>query len=212
MMGLELEAAGHLPNVTFYFDVRSPYAYLARDEVLALDQEFAVTVEPLPYPIALEETYGVPEARTLRETRKIKYMYMDVRRFAKERGLIIRGTVKIYDPHLAHAAFLYAKKHGRERVLYDRLLPAFWNRTCDIENAEYIASLLRDAGADPDGFGAYLQHSAQPDLASIARAAEEAGVFGVPTCVYGGELFWGADRIALLKQRLGDAGLRGIQA
>src|SRR5437868_14060268 len=123
------------PVVTFYFDIRSPYSYLARDEVLALPKDFTVSVEALPFAIALEAAHGTPETRDERAWRKVKYLYMDVRRFANERGLIIRGTVKVFDPRIAHAAFLYARRFGREQALYDRLLPAFWNREFDIEDA-----------------------------------------------------------------------------
>src|SRR5262245_17253698 len=98
------------PIVSFYFDVRSPYSYLARDELLALSKDFAVTVEAQPFAIALEDAHGTPETRDARQWRKVKYLYMDMRRFANERGLIIRGTVKVFNPRIAHAAYLYARQ------------------------------------------------------------------------------------------------------
>ena len=36
----------------------------------------------------------------------------------------------------------------------------------------------------------------------MVRAAEQRGVFGVPTLVLDDELFWGTDRIWLLRERL----------
>ena len=41
-----------------------------------------------------------------------------------------------------------------------------------------------------------------PRLARIAAEANEQGVFGVPTFILDGELFWGHDRVALLRERL----------
>ena len=195
------------PVITFYFDVRSPYSYLAWDEVFALPKAFAVGVEALPYSVALADAFGTPETRDAREVRKIKYTYMDVRRFANERGLTIRGTIKIYDPRIAHAAYLYARQSGRERALYDRLLPKFWNREVDIEDAENFVALLGEVGAAPNGFRDYLDRKADQDLAAIVSAADEKGLFGVPTCIFQGELFWGYDRVEVLKQRLTKAGL-----
>jgi 2-hydroxychromene-2-carboxylate isomerase len=193
--------------VTFYFDVRSPYAYLARDEVLALPKDFAVTVDAQPFAIALEDAHGTPETRDERAWRKVKYLYMDVRRFANERGLVIRGTVKVFNPRIAHAAYLYARRLGRERELYDRLLPVFWNRQFDIESIDRFVELLADIKAEPGGFAKYLDSEADTELARIHRIADEAGVFGVPTSVYNGELFWGADRVNMLKRKLTAAGL-----
>ena len=195
------------PVVTFYFDVRSPYSYLAWQPVLDLPTEFTVGVEALPYTVALADAFGTPETRDAREVRKIKYTYMDVRRFANERGLTIRGTVKIWDTRIAHAAYLYARQSGRERALYDRLLPKFWNREVDIENVENFVALLGEVGAAPEGFRGYLDGHADRELAAIVSAADERGVFGVPTCIFGGELFWGADRVDVLKKRLTKEGL-----
>ncbi len=191
-------------TLTFYFDVRSPYAYLAREEVLALDKAFALSVEPRPYPLELESFGKQPSPRDMR---KLKYLYMDARRFANDRGLVVRGTPKIFDPRLAHAAFLYAQRSGHDRALLDKLLPAFWNRAFDIEDHAQIVALLTEIGVDPKGFDVYLNREADADLARIANEANEAGVFGVPTCVFNGELFWGSDRVAMLKRRLTEAGL-----
>lgn len=195
------------PIVTFHFDVRSPYSYLAWEPVLDLPNAFAVSVEALPYTVALAEAFGTPETRDAREVRKIKYMYMDVRRFANERGLTIRGTVKIWDPRIAHAAYLYARQSGRERALYDRLLPKFWNREVDIENVDNFIALLGEVGVAAEGFRSYLDDRADTELAAIASAADERGIFGVPTCIFDGELFWGADRVDVLKKRLTKQGL-----
>ena len=195
------------PVITFYFDVRSPYSYLAWDPVLALPKEFSVAVEALPYTVALADAFGTPETRDAREVRKIKYTYMDVRRFANERGLTIRGTVKIWDTRIAHAAYLYARQSGRERALYDRLLPKFWNREVDIENLDSFVALLGEVGAKPDGFRAYLDGKADAELAAIVSTGDERGLFGVPTCIFDGELFWGYDRVDVLKKRLTKQGL-----
>ncbi len=195
------------PVITFYFDVRSPYSYLAWQPVLDLPAEFAVGVEALPYTVALADAFGTPETRDAREVRKIKYTYMDVRRFANERGLIIRGTVKIWDTRIAHAAYLYARQSDRQRALYDRLLPKFWNREVDIENVGNFVALLGEVGVAAEGFRDYLDGRADLELAAIVGAADERGVFGVPTCIFNGELFWGADRVDVLKKRLTKEGL-----
>ena len=195
------------PVVTFYFDVRSPYSYLAWEPVFTLPQQYAVSVEALPYTVALADAFGEPETRDAREVRKIKYTYMDVRRFANERGLTIRGTVKIWDTRIAHAAYLYARRSGNERALYERLLPKFWNREFDIENVDKFAALFGEVGAKGEGFRAYLDGNADAELAAIVREADGKGLFGVPTSIFDGELFWGADRVDWLKLRLTRAGL-----
>jgi 2-hydroxychromene-2-carboxylate isomerase len=130
-----------------------------------------------------------------------------VRRFANERGLTIRGTVKIWDTRIAHAAYLYARQSGRERALYEGLAPRFWNREFDIEDADKFVALLGEVGAAPEGFRNYLASKADAELAAIVREADERGLFGVPTCIFNGELFWGYDRLDVLRMRLTKEGL-----
>jgi len=42
----------------------------------------------------------------------------------------------------------------------------------------------------------------------LRSEAEASGVFGVPTFVFDGELFWGGDRIGLLRERLDEKGVK----
>ena len=42
----------------------------------------------------------------------------------------------------------------------------------------------------------------------LRAEAETSGVFGVPTFVFDGELFWGGDRIGLLRERLDEKGVK----
>jgi 2-hydroxychromene-2-carboxylate isomerase len=51
-------------------------------------------------------------------------------------------------------------------------------------------------------FEAYVNGPARDEHDRIITEAEAIGVFGVPTMVFNGELFWGNDRIALLTERI----------
>lgn len=42
----------------------------------------------------------------------------------------------------------------------------------------------------------------------LRNEAEASGVFGMPTFVFEGELFWGGDRIGLLRERLDETGVK----
>lgn len=190
-------------TVQFYFDVRSPYSFLAWTEIPGLEREFNLRIEPLPFAIELIDAFGAPDDRDERQIRKVKYLYMDARRLAAEKGLLIRGTVKIFDPLLAHSAFLYAKEQAEERNLFDCLLPRFWNRALDIEDLDSMRDVVASVDLDPNAFDVFVKKRAGPSLKAVAEAAHSAGVFGVPTFVLNDELFWGVDRIDLLKRRAG---------
>ncbi len=195
-----------MESVSLYVDYRSPYSYLVKDDAFQLEQEFGIALDWQPFRVDLEGSYGGGlEQRTPRDWAKVKYLYMDCRRIANRRGLIVRGTQKIYDPTLASLGMLYAKQHGAFRSYHEYILPRFWNREFDIENVDAIREALAQAGVAVDGFEAFCQGEGRERLARIQSEAEAAGVFGVPTFVYRGELFWGTDRVWLLREALARA-------
>jgi len=194
-------------TVTAYIDYKSPYAYLAKDLAYELEREFPVRVDWLPYVLDIPSFLGsarvddsgkvIEEERNAHQWRRVRYSYMDCRRQARKRGLVIRGPQKIWDSSLAACGMLYAKRQ-ESAVLHryhDLTFERFWKRELDIENPEVIGAVLAEAGADTAGFSAYLAGEGRAELHRICRAAEAIGVFGVPSFVVDGELFWGREHL-----------------
>jgi 2-hydroxychromene-2-carboxylate isomerase len=197
-------------KLTLYVDFRSPFSYLAKDEAFALAQEIKVELAWRPFRVDLEGSYGgAVEQRTERDWRKVKYLYMDARRLANKRGLTIRGTVKIFDPTLAHIAMLHAGDTGPDtfRRFYDTASERFWRRELDIEDAAVVRAAVVAAGADGAAFDRLVASGeGVARCRAIVAEGEARGVFGVPTFVVDatGELFWGTDRMGLLRERLAE--------
>lgn len=127
---------------------------------------------------------------------------MDARRDANRRGLTLRGPRKIFDSTLANIGLLHAKAEHVFRAYNDAVFTRFWARDLDIEDRAAIAAVLRDAGADVAGFDAFVDGAGRSELLRIQKAAEDAGVFGVPTFVVDGELFWGREHLPRLREML----------
>jgi 2-hydroxychromene-2-carboxylate isomerase len=202
-----------LRTVTIYTDYKSPYAYLAKDPAYALADEFAVRLVWQPYILDIPSFLGsarvnaegrvLEEARNPHQWRRVRYSYMDCRRQARKRGLVIRGPQKIWDSNLAAAGMLYAQSHGDAvfRRYHDAVFDRFWRRELDIESVTAISGVLDHCGAAASGFAAFAQEG-RAAVASISRAAEEVGVFGVPTFVVDNELFWGREHLADIREML----------
>jgi len=200
-------------SITIYTDYKSPYAFLAKDLTYALERDCGVTVEWRPYVLDLASRYGsavvdaegrVVEAnREAHQWRRVRYSYMDCRRQARKRGLVIRGTQKIWDSTLALAGMLYAQQAGDPvfRRYNDAVFERFWRRELDIEDVTVVAAVLTEAGARGDGFADYAQ-TGREAVAAISRAAEDIGVFGVPSFVLDGELFWGSEHLPDIRAML----------
>jgi len=201
-------------NLTVYTDYKSPYAFLAKDPVYALARECGVAVDWLPYVLDIPSFLGsaqldehgsvIEESRNAHQWRRVKYSYMDCRRQARKQGLTIRGTQKIWDSTLAAAGLLWAKRQDErvQRRYHDITFERFWKRELDIEDPAVIAALLAEAGAATKGLADYLAGEGRAEVERISRAAEGQGIFGVPSFVLDGELFWGREHLPDIREKL----------
>jgi len=190
------------PNVTLYIDYKSPYAYLVKDPAYALEREFGIEFTWLPYVLNIPDFLGTVEGRNPHQWRRVRYSYMDARRLANRRGLTVRGPQKIFDSSLAAIGMLYAQRQLTFRKYNDIVFERFWKRELDIEDRRAIAEVLKQSGADTAGFANFADGEGRRELERICREAEAAGVFGVPTFVIDGELFWGGDRLWMVREKL----------
>lgn len=199
-------------TISHYFDYKSPYAYLAQEETFQLEKDYPVSVDFLPLTLDIPQFLGaaevddagqvVSEQRNAHQWRRVKYSYMDCRREATRRGLTIRGPRHIFDSSLSHIGMLYAKQRGDFRPYHHAVYERFWKRELAIEDPAVIQQVLDEVGIDIQEFPAYLEGEGREELRRIQTDAEQAGVFGVPSYLVNGELFWGAERLVRVRERL----------
>ena len=190
------------PRVTIYTDYKSPYAYVANAKLFALEENEGIELDWLPYTLRIAEFMGTVEERTPHFWRKVRYSYMDARRFANAQGLTVKGPRRIYDAFYSSAGMLFAKRHGFFRYYHDTVFRRFWNHELELDEFGEIAAIITEAGGSTSAFESYVRGPAREEHDRIIAEAEALGVFGVPTMVFNGELFWGGDRIPLLIERI----------
>jgi 2-hydroxychromene-2-carboxylate isomerase len=198
-----LEEASTGNEVKMYSDFKSPYAYLAFDPGMELPQRFNVCVRWIPFQLRLK---GKGE-RSIYSEYKVKYSYMDARRWAKKRGLWIRGPLKIYDTTPAAIGGLFAQQHGRFLDYGRAAFKQFFLREFEADQPEAVAQLLSSIGLSERQYFEYLQGNGRETYERCQQEAAADHVFGVPFFIFRSEAFWGHDRIPLLEQRLQEAGL-----
>ena len=94
-------------EIKLYFAYTSPYSYLAMQPAYDLERSHNVRVRFIPYGVNIRKVYG-PLDRADADRRKVRYLYIDARRIAKERGLVIYPPKKIFSARLAFYGGLYA--------------------------------------------------------------------------------------------------------
>jgi 2-hydroxychromene-2-carboxylate isomerase len=194
--------------IPLYLDIKSPYAYVAIAPARQLEADYDIVLQYLPYTLDIPSYLGSVDDRNAHQWRRVRYSYMDARRFANKQGLIVKGPLKIFNTRPAHIGMLYADRQGVLRPYIDRAFELFWKRELDVEDGAAVAAVLGQVGADAAGFAAYAAGEGGQAHDRLRAEAEAAGVFGVPTIVVDGELFWGGDRIDMVRERLDALGLR----
>jgi 2-hydroxychromene-2-carboxylate isomerase len=194
-----------------YIDYKSPYAFIAKDATYRLGEVLGIDIDWRPLTLDISSYLGsarldrrgkVAESqRTPEQWTAVKYAYRDTRRYADLMGYTLRGTVKIWDTSLAHIGMLWAKAQG-SRVLRgytDRLYERFWRRDLDAEDPAVVSAVLQEAGAELDGFEEYRHGEGRVLHDSMQAAIFEAGIFGVPSYVVDGELFFGREHLPMVR-------------
>ncbi len=201
-------------RVVHYFDYKSPYAYLAQEESLALADLPGVAFELLPYTLDIPDYLGraeigedgavVVDERTPHQWRRVRYAYRDCRREATRRGLVLRGPRRIFDSSVAHIGFLFARRRGDPRPYHDAVYARFWRRDLDLGDADAVAACLAETGIDAGDFPGFLEGEGRTEHDRLREEAHEIGVFGVPSYVVDGELYFGTERIPRVRERIED--------
>lgn len=202
-----------LETVKFYYDYKSPFTYLAFAPACGLEATHRVRLRFIARELNVRSAYGGDlEQRHDRDWYKVRYLYADARRFANERGLIIRGPQKIFDSRLALMSGIYADRRGRFGEYSTRVFERFFKRELDLEDINALCVVLREVGLDAAAFHEFAAGSGAAALAEALAEGERDGVFGVPTLIAGGEPFWGNDRIEWVVKKLDAMGLRRERA
>jgi 2-hydroxychromene-2-carboxylate isomerase len=190
-----------LHEIKLYFAYTSPYSYLAIQPAYDLEVSHHVRVRFIPYGVNIRKVYG-PLDREDADRRKVRYLYLDARRIAKERGLVIYPPKKIFSARLAFYGGLYADKNQKFRPYSNRVFMRFWKQELDVESRDAISAIVAEVGLDPANFLQYADTNARPDLDACFAEADRDQVFGVPTFIVDGEPFWGEDRLEWVIRKL----------
>ena len=198
-------------EIKFYFAYTSPFTYLAKDPAYALERSHNVRLRFIPYGVDIRGVYGDVPTRPERERKRLRYLYFDARRMARERGMVIYPPKKIFSARRAFYGGFCAEDQGLFRPYSDRVYQRFWKAELDVENPDELAAILKEVGADTTTFRRWIEDEeseAKPRLKRCFAEAAEDHIFGVPSFVVDGELFWGYDRIDWAIRKLDAMGLR----
>jgi 2-hydroxychromene-2-carboxylate isomerase len=190
------------PQITFCFDVISPYAWIASKRIRAFAARNGASLQAKPVLLgAILAHHGSLGPAELPAKRA--YTWRDAHRCAAEQGLDLEGPARHpFNPLLALRACTRAASGDAQWKVIDALFDAGWAKGADLSSPEHLAAALEVAGLDTAILAAAVTPQAKTALKENTAQAIEAGVFGVPSFLVNGELFWGNDRFEHLQAYL----------
>jgi 2-hydroxychromene-2-carboxylate isomerase len=193
-------------SITCYFTTVSPWAYIGHALFLKIAREHdaAIDWKPVNLGEVFPQTGGLPLAK--RAPARQRYRMLELQRWREKRGMNFNLHPKYwpFDCALADRSVVAVVQSGRDAGPYiGSVFKAVFEEERNCADETVLTEILAACGHAAQSI-LKSAHSPQTDAAYRANIAEAlaAGVFGSPTYVLDGELFWGQDRLELLDDAL----------
>ena len=190
-------------KLTFYFDYISPNAYLAWSQLSGLVERYELELEIVPVLFA-----GLLEAHKqmgpAEQPAKRDWMAKNIARKAAILNLpLAKPKFHPFNPLLALRLSNYPLAHSEQTLLVDRIMKGIWVDSLHPSEESDVRLMLEDTGLNVDAMLDYAASSgAAEQLREQTLTAIEAGVFGIPSMLCEGELFFGYDDFEFLAMML----------
>lgn len=192
-------------TVTFFFDLSSPYSYLAATQIEDVIRRGRgeLVWTPIVLGALFKETGNSMPAAV---AAKGAWMLQDLKLWADYYEVPFKMS-----PHFpvnamtAHRLIIAAQQQGAPNVgaLVRALFDAIWVHGLDVTQPEVLAELLAEQGLDADELlTAATSQPVKDKLRQNTQQAQDQGAFGAPTFIIGDTLIWGNDRLHFVEAKL----------
>jgi 2-hydroxychromene-2-carboxylate isomerase len=196
-------------QVEFYYDLVSPYSYLAYGQLGRICEENGAAL--VLRPMLLGAVHKQAGIKAPIETKlKARYQARDIRRWAEYYGVPLRFP----DPFPFRTlktmrAAMFLRERGELEAFTDAAFALYWEEGAapkgfeEVDEDAPISAVARRMGVEPEEV---LEGAASPgakqDLKDATSGALQRGVFGAPAFFVGEEMFWGNDRLHFVEAAL----------
>ena len=195
-----------MPQLDFFFDLSSPYSYLAATQLPALAERTGATIRWRP--MMLFAVFGATGNKMPAETpAKAQWMLGDLHRWSAHYGVPFRFATRFpINAMSAMRLVLVGERHGRAEVVAREAFRRIWVEDRDVTQPDELADIATAAGLPPDAASAITEPAIKDALKANTDEAIRRGVFGAPAMFVGDALFWGNDRLPFVEEALRVAG------
>lgn len=193
--------------IDYYLAPQSPWTYLGHARFTQIAHAAGAVVRVLP--IDLGKVFPISGGLPLgqRAPQRQAYRLVELQRFSSQLKVPLTLKPK-YFPVAGDAAarliIAVGLHDGADAAmkLCGAVLGSVWARERDIADSAVLAGLLAECGLDAARLEQSRAPAVQAQYEANTQQAIDAAVFGAPSYVLNGEMFWGQDRLEFLERQL----------
>ena len=179
-------------HIDFYFDIISPYAYIAYKKISKINN---VNFKLKPILLGgLHNLAGITAPAFNKY--KMKNMQNDCELVSKKNNISFKWNSRFPINSLGiMRGYLCVEDNKKEEYL-NSFFEAYWKEDIDLSNEENIKILLKKLKIDEnDFFNSIGNQDIKDKLKELTQEAFKKEVFGAPTFIVNNKIFWGQDRL-----------------
>ena len=195
-------------TVDYYFAPQSPWAYLGHQRFADIARRAGASIRVMPIDLGgkvFPISGGLPLGQ--RAPQRQAYRLVELQRFSEHLGAPLNLKPKYFPVGGDDAARLIiaadlALGSDAAMALAGAVMAACWAQERHIADEKVLVQLLAEQGLPAIVLEKSHSQAAQERYDAFTQAAIDAGVFGAPSYVIDGEIFWGQDRLDFVERAL----------
>jgi len=189
-------------HIDFYFDIISPYSYIAHKKIQKIKEHQKVIFNYKPILLGgLHNLAGI-NAPAFNKF-KIKNMQSDCELVSKKNSISFKWNLKFPINSLPIMRGYLSVEDDQKEDYLNIFFDAYWRNNLDLSSDKEFSKLLDSLKIDTKIFFEKItQQSIKDTLKKFTNDAFEKEVFGAPTFIINNKIFWGQDRLEYALEEL----------
>ncbi|WP_435163627.1 2-hydroxychromene-2-carboxylate isomerase [Candidatus Pelagibacter bacterium nBUS_25] len=191
-------------HIDFYFDIISPYSYIAHKKIKKIKENKKITFNYKPILLGgLHHLAGISAPAFNKY--KMKNMQSDCELISKKNDISFKWNLKFPINSLSIMRGYLQVDEDQKKDYLDTFFDAYWKDNLDLSLENELCKLLNFLNIDTEIFFKEIKHqSIKDNLKELTSDAFEKEVFGAPTFIVKNKIFWGQDRLEYALEELSD--------
>ena len=189
-------------HIDFYFDIISPYSYIAHKKIQKIKEQQKIIFNYKPILLGgLHNLAGISAPAFNKY--KMKNMQSDCELVSKKNNISFKWNLKFPINSLSMMRGYLSVEDSQKEDYLNIFFNAYWRDNLDLSSKKELSKLLDNLKIDSKiFFDKISQQSIKDALKQLTNDAFDKEVFGAPTFIVNNKIFWGQDRLEYALEEL----------